>query len=62
MPFVLQVVSNLQATKFFLVIVRSIILKGVGVGAFWEQFVYLSLFAALTIGVSSVRLQRELSR
>jgi len=62
MPFVLQVVSNLQATKFFLVIVRSIILKGVAIGAFWEQFVYLFLFAALTIGVSSVRLQRELSR
>ncbi|MBF8247332.1 MAG: hypothetical protein HW374_132 [Bacteroidetes bacterium] len=62
MPFVLQVVSNLQATKFFLVIVRSIILKGVAIGAFWEQFVYLFLFAALTIGVSSFRLQRELSR
>jgi len=62
MPVALQVVSNLQATKFFLVIVRSIILKGVAIGAFWEQFVYLFLFAALTIGVSSVRLQRELSR
>ncbi len=62
MPLALQVVSNLQATKFFLVIVRSIILKGVAIGAFWEQFVYLFLFAALTIGVSSFRLQRELSR
>ncbi|MEK7749132.1 MAG: ABC transporter permease [Bacteroidota bacterium] len=62
MPLVLQVVSNLQAAKFFLVIVRSIILKGVAIGAFWEQFVYLFLFAALTIGVSSFRLQRELSR
>lgn len=62
MPLALQVISNLQATKFFLVIVRSIILKGVAIGAFWEQFVYLFLFAALTIGVSSFRLQRELSR
>lgn len=62
MPLFLQVISNVQATKFFLVIVRSIILKGVAIGAFWEQFVYLFLFAALTIGVSSIRLQRELSR
>lgn len=62
MPLILQVVSNVQATKFFLVIVRSIILKGVGVGVVWDQFIYLLIFAGLTIGISSVRLQRELSK
>ena len=62
MPLFLQVISNVQATKFFLVIVRSIIMKGVGVPAVWEQFVYLLIFATITIGISSVRLQRELSQ
>lgn len=62
MPDVLRVLSNVIPAKFFLVIVRSIIMKGVGVGPVWEQFVYLTIFAATTIGISSVRLQRELNR
>lgn len=62
MPVVLQVISNIIPVKFFLVIVRGVILKGVGITALWEQFLYLALFAVLTIGISSIRLQRELSR
>ena len=62
MPFVLQVISNVIPPKFFLVIVRSVILKGVGIGATWEQFLYLAVFAFITIGISSLRLHRELSR
>ncbi|MEX1139080.1 MAG: ABC transporter permease [Bacteroidota bacterium] len=62
MPVALQVISNVIPVKFFLVIVRGIILKGVGITALWEQFLYLVLFAVVTIGISSIRLQRELSR
>lgn len=62
MPGFLQVISNVIPAKFFLVIVRSIIMKGVGIGPVWEQFVYLALFAFATIAISAVRLQRELSR
>ncbi|GJQ20390.1 MAG: transport permease protein [Bacteroidia bacterium] len=62
MPGFLQVISNVIPAKFFLVIVRSIIMKGVGVAPIWEQFAYLAMFAFATIGISAVRLQRELSR
>lgn len=62
MPGFLQVFSNVIPAKFFLVIVRSIIMKGVGVGPVWEQFAYLAMFAFATIGISAARLQRELSR
>jgi ABC-2 type transport system permease protein len=62
MPLVLQLFSNLMATKFFLSILRSIILKGVGVEAVWDQFLYLFIFAAAVLSVSSARLRRELSR
>lgn len=62
MPIVLQVVSNLMATKFFLSILRSIILKGVGFEAVWEQFLYMFIFAVVVLGISSLRLRRELSR
>ena len=62
MPWVLQVISNVIPPKFFLVIVRSVILKGVGVGAIWEQFLYLLIFALVAIGISSIRLNRKLSQ
>lgn len=62
MPWALQVIANVIPTKFFLIIVRSIILKGVGITAVWEQFLYMAIFAIATIGISAVRLHRELVR
>ena len=59
MPVFLQVISNISVTKFFLVIVRAIMLKGAGFGAVWDQFVYLFLFAVMTLGISSLRMQKR---
>ena len=59
MPVVLQIISNVTPAKFFLVIVRSVILKGVGPSAFWDQLLYLTIFAAATITISSVRLLKK---
>jgi ABC-2 type transport system permease protein len=59
MPFVLQVISYLTPTKYFLVMVRSIILKGAGLAAFWDQLVYMTIFALIMIGISSIRLLKK---
>lgn len=59
MPVVLQVVSNVSVTKFFLVVVRGVMLKGVGFGAVWEQFVFMGIFALVTLGFSVKRLQKR---
>lgn len=59
MPVFLQILSNVAVTKFFLVVVRGVMLKGVGFDAVWEQFVYMLLFAALTLGISTRRLQKR---
>lgn len=59
MPFVLQVISYLTPTKYFLVMVRSIILKGAGPAAFWDQLVYMTIFALIMIGISSIRLLKK---
>jgi ABC-2 type transport system permease protein len=59
MPVVLQVLSNVAVTKFFLVVVRGVMLKGVGMEAVWPQFLYMFLFAAITIGISSRRLKKR---
>ncbi len=59
MPLVLQIISNVTPTRFFLSLVRSVILKGAGVSAFWDQLLYLFLFSAATITISSRRLLRK---
>jgi ABC-2 type transport system permease protein len=59
MPIVLQVISNVMPVKFFLVIVRSVILKGAGPSAFWDQLIFLAVFAAVMITISSVRLLKK---
>jgi len=59
MPIVLRVLSNIAVTKFFLVIVRAIMLKGVGIAAVWDQLLYTTLFAAIMISVSSFRMRKR---
>jgi ABC-2 type transport system permease protein len=59
MPIVLQIISNVMPVKFFLVIVRSVVLKGAGLSAFWDQLVFLAIFAAVMITISSMRLLRK---
>ena len=59
MPIPLQVISNISVNKFFLVVVRGIMLKGVGFPAIWEQFLYMALFAAITLGISAARIRRK---
>jgi len=58
MPVAIQVVTYFIPAKYFLVILRSIMLKGVGLSAFWSQMAMLLLFAVLTIVASSVRLAK----
>ena len=59
MPVMLQAISNITPAKFFLVVVRSVIIKGVGPSAFWDQLVYMAIFAVIMIAISSVRLLRK---
>lgn len=44
MPFLVQILTNITPAKFFISILRDIILKGVGIGIFWDQLVYLLMF------------------
>ncbi|NUN69774.1 MAG: ABC transporter permease, partial [Bacteroidetes bacterium] len=59
MPLFLQVLSNVTPAKFYLVIMRSIVLKGVGIEAFWDQLIYLSLFILVVVGVSVKRFKQR---
>lgn len=56
MPAVVRAITYLVPARYFLAALRAIILKGVGMGAVWDQFVLLAAFAGLSLGASAVRL------
>jgi ABC-2 type transport system permease protein len=58
MPWWLQALSNITPAKFYLIILRSIVLKGVGLAAFWPQIVYLSLYAGILLAISTLRFRK----
>jgi len=58
MPPVIQAFTYLVPAKYFLVTLRSIILKGAGIGAFWDQVLYLAGFAVLMLGLSTARMKK----
>jgi ABC-2 type transport system permease protein len=49
MPKAIQLITNITPTKFIIVILRAIILKGAGSEAFWTQIIYLILFFGLQL-------------
>ena len=59
MPIALQVISNIAVNKFFLIVVRAIMLKGAGLEAVWEQLVFMLVFAMVTLGISARRMRQR---
>ena len=54
MPWIIQLITNVTPAKFFIEILRGIILRGVGVSAFWDQIIYLLIFTIVLIVLASV--------
>jgi ABC-2 type transport system permease protein len=59
MPPVVQAVTFLVPGRYFLAALRAIILKGAGLSAIWDQFLFLTAFTALSLGASATRLGRS---
>jgi ABC-2 type transport system permease protein len=59
MPAWLQVVTYLVPARYFLVILRGIIMKGEGLFTYWPQVLALCLYAIAAIALASIRLARE---
>jgi ABC-2 type transport system permease protein len=59
MPAPLQLVTHLVPARYYLVVLRGVILKGSGLGPYWDQMAYLGLFALLTLALASLRLVRR---
>jgi len=50
MPKPIQIITNVTPAKYYVVMLRAIILRGVGIHAFWEQLVYLLIFSIIFLG------------
>jgi ABC-2 type transport system permease protein len=60
MPWPLQLLSNIIPAKYGLIIVRSIILKGVGLEILVDQVVAILIFAAVIVTLASTRFKKKL--
>jgi ABC-2 type transport system permease protein len=59
MPAFLQVVTHVVPARYFLVTLRGILLKGVGIEAWWDQMLAMLAFAVVILALASLRLRRQ---
>jgi ABC-2 type transport system permease protein len=60
MPKVLQWISYIIPLRYYLVIIRALLIKGVGAGAIWDEILALTLFGIAIMGAASVRFRKRL--
>lgn len=61
MPEALQAITYAVPARYFLIALRGIVLKGVGVAVFWQELAALVVFAGVVLTLASLRLKREWS-
>ena len=59
MPVVLRGITYVVPARYFLVALRGIVLKGVGVAVVWTDLLALSIYALIVLMLASVRLRRQ---
>jgi ABC-2 type transport system permease protein len=59
MPPALQAVTYLVPARYYLVILRGVILKGAGLAPYWPELVALVVFAVVMTTLASLRLARR---
>lgn len=60
MPKVLQWVSYAVPLRYYLVIIRALLIKGVGLAAIWPETLALAVFGLLILGAAAVRFRKRL--
>jgi ABC-2 type transport system permease protein len=60
MPKVLQWVSYIVPLRYYLIIIRALMIKGVGAGPIWSEILALSLFGIVIMAAASFRFRKRL--
>jgi ABC-2 type transport system permease protein len=61
MPAVVQAITYAVPARYFLVALRSVVLKGADLLVFWQDLLALAIFAAVVLNLAALRLRREWS-
>lgn len=60
MPLVLRLVSYVIPLRYFLIIIRSVLLKGVGVSSLTSEITALAVFAVVVMTLAALRFRKRL--
>jgi ABC-2 type transport system permease protein len=60
MPRFLQIVSSIIPLRYFLVIIRTLLLKGVGAVAIQNEIIALAIFGVVIMGAAAARFRKRL--
>ena len=60
MPRVLYWISYVIPLRYYLVIIRSLLLKGVGIAAIQNQVIALAIFGIAIMGAAAMRFRKRL--
>jgi ABC-2 type transport system permease protein len=60
MPKILQWISYVFPLRYYLVIIRSLMLKGVGISAIQTELIALTIFGIAIMSLASVRFRKRL--
>jgi ABC-2 type transport system permease protein len=60
MPKVLQWISYIIPLRYYLIIIRALLIKGVGAASIWNEILALSVFGIVIMGAASVRFRKRL--
>jgi ABC-2 type transport system permease protein len=59
-PFLMRWIAYVNPLAYFLVIVRGVFLKGVGITVLWPQLLFLALAGPILLGISVKRFHKKL--
>ncbi|MEJ5351545.1 MAG: ABC transporter permease [Melioribacteraceae bacterium] len=61
MPVVIQIITNITPTKFYIACLRAILLKGAGVENYWQQLLYMILFSVISVSIAAKAYLKKIS-
>jgi ABC-2 type transport system permease protein len=59
MPAVLQVITYIVPARYFLVVLRGVMLKGEGLLTYWQDLMFLVIYAVVVLAISAARLTKR---
>ena len=59
MPIFIQGLSHIFPARYFLVVLRGVVLKGAGLAPYWKDLLFLVIYAAIVLVIATARLTRR---